>query len=183
MGCSHSDNQDLWGFKSIVKKAGKTIKKTANNAGKTIKKVWEDEPEDNPDPIFVPSQPNLEIYDEEMGKRSAEYKFLLECDTSQIESWTCNTCENIKSLKNAQVFYNEEYETKAYAAYDPSNNKIILVFRGTKTWANAQEDLEVDNMGNYSPCDDQGLDCQQLQVYKQQIQKNQLQILQVKPPF
>jgi len=73
--------------------------------------------------------------------RLVYYAYATYCGSSAIGAWNCEWC---KHNPNFQILDLWQTDAKAlgYIGYDPTNNEVLVVFRGTADWTNIGEDLD-----------------------------------------
>jgi hypothetical protein len=67
------------------------------------------------------------------------YGKAVNCNATEIEDWTCSTCQNISGMTQVRVFHNETTGGQAYVGFNDVSNTLVVTFRGSvdiQNWIN-----------------------------------------------
>lgn len=57
------------------------------------------------------------------------------CGSDRIRNWNCHKpCDDTAPLQDISILLNSSSEVAGFTAYDPKNNNIYIVLRGTVPW-------------------------------------------------
>lgn len=68
--------------------------------------------------------------------RALKYAKIAYCHGTAIKNWDCPACPLHPNFKLKNVYVNASLESQAYSGYDPTQNSIVVTFRGSQNLVN-----------------------------------------------
>lgn len=70
------------------------------------------------------------------SQKYALYSAITHCPKACIEAWTCGTIAHLPKLVNVTYLDNSVTKASGFIAYDPSNNNLVISWRGSSNTQN-----------------------------------------------
>ncbi len=84
--------------------------------------------------LFVNLAASKNYYDEKRGLAGVYYSFAAYCAYETLDNWNCGeACTAHSSIETISKILDKSLDTFAFVTYNPSDNEIVVAFRGTNS--------------------------------------------------